>query len=459
MSAPTRGSLLDLVQIVGRDNALSAREDLVPFAADAKVEGAAPALVLFPREEQQVCDVLRYCSQRGLPVVPRGAATGTIGGAIPEFPGAVVLSLERMNRIVEINARDGYAEVEPGVVCDALKAEARAHGLFYPPDPASADTSTVGGNASTNAGGLRAVKYGVTRDYVLGLHAVLSSGELIRTGVRTRKGVMGYDLTRLLVGSEGTLAVITRLILRLAPAPESVLTLSASFAGMEQAGEAVVALMQGRVLPAALELMDRASLEVVQAELAPGCEALLLIDCDGETQQVQREIEQIERLMQERGALQVEVARDQAQSERLWKARRSISPAIYKIKSRKFAEDVTVPISRIPELLRRVADAAAQNRVLNVNYGHAGDGNIHVNVLFDPDDQDERARAEQTVQQVFRITLELGGTLSGEHGVGLAKREALRLEIDPTQIELQRRIKAAFDPAGILNPGKGLPPR
>jgi len=371
--------------------------------------------------------------------------------------------MTRFNRIIEIDAANLVAEVEPGVITGRLQAAAEKQGLFYPPDPASRDFSTLGGNVAENAGGTRAVKYGVTRDYVLGLTAVIGTGETIKTGVRTAKGVVGYDLTRLLVGSEGTLGIITHLILRLVPKPEATETVVAYFKDLTDAAKTVAALTAAKVVPATLEFMDQSAIACVEQYLQMGLDltagALLLIETDGPTAQAKAEAEIVTTFCKRNEAISVRRAESHAEAEAMWQARRVLGSAVFRLASGKMNEDIVVPRSRIPEMIERAAQVSRQLGLRIINFGHAGDGNIHVCVMYEAADPLEVARAKVAVKDIFAHTLELGGTISGEHGIGTAKKDFIGLEISREGLELMERIKAAFDPDGIMNPGKIFPPK
>jgi glycolate oxidase len=435
-------------------------EDLVAYSYDATGLSFQPEAVAWPTEAAQVAEVLRLASAEGFPVVARGAGSGLSGGALP-VQGGLVLAMSRMNRILELDKRDMLAVVEPGVVCGHLQREARRHGLFYPPDPASLSFCTLGGNVAENAGGARAVKYGVTRDYVLGLEAALPTGELISCGVRTLKGVVGYDLTRLLVGSEGTLAVITKIVLRLIPLPASKRTLLAKFRLVEEAAAAAGAIRGRGVLPATIEYMDRTAIACAEDYLKIGLpldiDALLLIDCDGRPAAVAEDIELVRRACLEAGAISCEVAEGEAAADRLWQARRAVSPAVFRLGPNKTSEDIVVPCSRLAEMVRAVERIGREHDLAVLSYGHAGDGNLHVNFIVDRKDAAVMARADRAVRALFEETLRLGGTISGEHGVGLTKAPYVAMELSEAERSLMRRIKQAFDPRGILNPGKLWP--
>lgn len=449
--------LCDLRDIVGREHVLTALEDRLSYGYDASKLSALPQAVVFPANAQHVAQVVRLANQWRLPVYPRGAGSGMVGGVVPDR-GGVVLSLARLNRILQIHNEDMVAVVEPAVVTGVFQKTVAQHGLFYPPDPASLEFSTIGGNVATCAGGPRAVKYGVTRDYVLGLEAVLPTGELITTGTRTMKGVVGYDLTRLLVGSEGTLGVITKIVVRLIPAPEAVMTISAVFSSIEQAGQAVCAVLQARIVPTCLELLDAATLRAVQSYCPLGvpeqAEGMLIAEVDGPPEVLPRHIGIMEEVFRRHGAVEILRAETPQDREKLWTARRSISPALGRIRSGKINEDVTVPRSRIADLIKFNQALARKHDLVIVSFGHAGDGNIHTNIMVDRSDPQESARAEKAVEELFREVLRLEGTISGEHGIGITKSSFFQWEVHPVAFDAMLRIKRALDPHDIMNPGK-----
>ncbi len=423
----------------------------------------APDAVLRPKDAQQVASVLRACSDAGVPVTPRGAGTGKAGGCVPVY-GGVVLALDRLHSVVELDEENLVVRAQPGVLLGDLQAAARDAGLFYPPDPASLALCTLGGNVATNAGGPRALKYGVTGDYVLGLEAVLPTGEVVRTGRRTAKGVAGYDLTSLLVGSEGTLAVVTEVTLALLAKPRAVETALALFPSSQAAAACVTRVLTAGLLPRGVEYLDAASLAALRAHggvtlrLPEGAGAALLFETDGPTSE--RAFEELSRSLDiaaGAGATHTVVAGDERQRREIWQARRLLSEATRRVKPRKISEDVVVPRSRLPELVARWGALGEEHGLLTCAYGHAGDGNLHAQVMFD-DDGDLPA-VERLLTRLFEVTLEMNGTISGEHGIGLAKKRYLPLEQSAAVLSLQQRIKDAFDPAGVLNPGKMLPDR
>jgi glycolate oxidase len=451
----------EIIEIIGRENALTSVEERFCYAYDATDLAHLPDLVVFPGSAEEIAQIVKLANEHRFPVVPRGAGTGRAGGSVP-IQGGVVLVLTRMNRILEINTKDMVAVVEPGVITGHLKHAAEEHGLYYPPDPGSADYCTIGGNVATGAGGAVAVQYGVTRDYVLGLTVVLPTGEIIDCGSRTMKGVVGYDLTRLFLGSEGTLGVIVKIMLRLVPKPASRQTLAAGFASLDDATRAVGQILKSGLTPTAIEFMDRATLDCVR-EMLPfkvpaQVEALLMIAVDGHPRDVADRAAKMARLCKEQGARPLIRAQDAAEAERLWQARRAISPATFKVKPHKIAEDVAVPLSAIPRLVAEVQEIARARGLPIICFGHAGDGNMHVNVMYDRAVDQERRAAHQAVEDLLTLTRSLHGTLSGEHGVGLAKAPYIGMELSKAAIALQRLLKRAFDPHNIMNPGKIFPP-
>ncbi|OGT91414.1 MAG: dimethylmenaquinone methyltransferase [Gammaproteobacteria bacterium RIFOXYA12_FULL_61_12] len=439
---------------------MTGRVDCWPYGYDNSRRHACPQAVVFGTGHEQIRDLVLFCNREGIPLIPRGRGTGTTGATVPDR-GGIVLSLERMNRILEIDPDNRLARVEPGVTNQALQEAIAAKGFFWPPDPTSAAACTIGGNLAYNSAGPRAVKYGTPRENTLGLRAVTGLGEEIRTGVLTTKGVVGYDLTRLLIGSEGTLAVITEATLKLTPLPEAKRTLQAAYRDIPSAARAVSAIMAQPVTPCALEFMDAKSLELVRNFANPGLPAeagaRLMIEVDGPAHGLDQAAESISRAAANEGLILVETARDAQAVERLWRTRKSLSPALRQAAPKKINEDVVVPVSRIPALVEGLDRLSREHGILIVNFGHAGNGNIHMNLLFDPAEPGATQRAETCLDAAFDLVLSLGGTLSGEHGVGLEKRDFIDREIDPATLRLMRAIKRQFDPNNILNPGKALP--
>jgi glycolate oxidase len=424
----------------------------------SEVPWQAPAAVVRPRSAEQVASILRSASSHGVPVVPRGGGTGRVGGAVP-VPGAIVLASDGMAGLVEIARDDLIAVVEPGMVLGDLHRAVEAEGLFYGPDTNSLDSCMLGGNIGTNAGGPRTLKYGPTRDWVLGLQAVTMDGTVLELGKRTSKGVTGYDLTSLLVGSEGTLAVVTRATVKLVPAPESVVTLLVFVPDVVAAGHVVGAAFSEGILPRCVELLDPFALDIVRPQagvaVPEGAQAMLLVELDGPEPLLETQLERCGEAMMAAGAVEVLVAKDSTERDRLWAARRELSHSLRRTANHKLSEDVVVPRTRIPDLLSRCARLAERSGIRMPTYGHAGDGNLHVNFLWD--DPAQRFAVDRAIHALFERVVELGGTLTGEHGIGVLKAPYLPLEQSAPLIALQERIKDQFDPQGLLNPGKIFP--
>ncbi len=432
--------------------------DRIAYSVDNSKRQALPLAVALPETAEQVAALVAACVEYGLPVTARGRGTNTTGASVP-VAGGVGLSFERMRRIVEINTADRYAVVEPGVLNGDLQAALAPLGFFWPPDPTSAPYSSVGGNLACNAGGPRAVKYGACRDNVLALRAVDGSGRAFRCGAPTSKGAVGFDLTRLLIGSEGTLALITEATLKLTPLPPLRRGLRLIYADIVSAAQAVARIMAQPVTPCALEFMDGEALGLVRArglDLPPG-EALLLVEVDGDAEGIERAATAVAHAAEGPGLNDLQVARDTADSEALWAARKALSPALRALAPKKINEDVVVPVSRLPELIEGVRGLSQRHGIRIVNFGHAGNGNIHVNLMYDPAEPGRNAAAEACLEALFGLVIALDGTLSGEHGIGLAKRPFMRAAVDARTLELMAAVKRAFDPKGLLNPGKLLP--
>ena len=449
--------LKDLAKIVGRDRCLTRPEERIPYATDATGREGLPGAVAFAATTDEVSRIMALCHERRVPVTPRGAGTGMTGGSIALNEG-VALVLSGMDKILEIDTENLIARVEPGVITGKFQAAVEAKGLFYPPDPGSAAYSTMGGNAAECAGGPRAVKYGVTRDYVLGLTAVIPGGAVIRTGVVTAKGVVGYDLTRLLVGSEGTLAVITGLTVRLLPLPAAVRTLCAVYDDIRDAARTVAALFGAGIICRAVEYMDRAALACAETHLKTGLPtdagAVLLLEVDGDPDSADAQAKAAAAVCEKTGAKRVIPADNKEEAALLWKARKSLSPAMFALGPNKLNEDIVVPRTKIPDMISKIEEIRKRDGLSLVTFGHAGDGNMHVNVMYDKADAALSVKAEKAVDEIFDYTLALGGTLSGEHGVGLTKAPWLSKEIGPAEMALMKGIKALFDPNNIMNPGK-----
>jgi len=437
----------------------TAPEDLICYGFDASGMEVSPSAVVWPGHTEDVVKIMKYAYDNGIPVIPRGAGTGMTGGGVP-VTGAILLSLEKMNRILDVDPENLHVLCEPGLINGRLQREIERKGLFYPPDPASMNFCTIGGNVAENAGGPRAIKYGVTRDYVMEIESVLPNGDILTTGVKTSKGVVGYDLTRLLVGSEGTLSVFTKIRLKILPMPEEVITLLALFSNLESSGLAVSHIVASKIIPRTLEFMDREVIMAVEnfkpVGLPREAEAVLLIELDGYPTTITREAEKVADICRHLGA-EVSMAEDEEARAKLWEARRAVSPALYHISPTKINEDIVVPRNRIPEMLKRLRRLSEESGIKIVNFGHAGDGNIHVNIMIDRNNKEEYTKGVELVKHVFKETLDLGGTISGEHGIGLTKAPYIGMEISETGLSIMKSIKKVFDPKNILNPGKMFP--
>jgi glycolate oxidase len=449
----------EITGIVGKENVNTTLEERKCYSFDARVDGAVPDVIVFPSSAEEVSKILKLANQHHFIVIPRGSGSGLTGGSVP-VKGGVVLSFTRMNRILEIDTENLIAVVEPGVITFLLQQEVEKHGLFYPPDPASFKYSSIGGNVAECAGGPNSLKYGVTRDYILGLEVVLPTGEILNVGVKTMKGVVGYDLTRLFVGSEGTLGVVTKIIVKLIPQPETKATILALFGDVEDAAKTVSAIIAARIVPSTIEFMDKASVKCSEQAnpmgFPPGVGGLLLIEVDGNQASVMDQAEKIKKIVLEHKAIRCDVTQDPVESDRLWAARRTLSQATYNLNPVKIAEDVVVPRSEIPTLIRRLEEMEKKFGVPILSFGHAGDGNFHVSMMIQ-DTKEHREKAEEAVVELFEETMKLGGTLSGEHGIGLSKAPYLAMELSPDTIAAMKRVKALFDPNNILNPGKIFP--
>ena len=453
--------LSQLEKIAGKDGVLSSPEDLAVYGYDATFVEACPDVVVLPRNTGQVSQIVQLAARERLPLVSRGMGSGLAGGSVPER-GGIVLALTRMNRIIEIDPANATVSVEAGVVTADLQAAVEKIGLFYPPDPSSIKESTIGGNIATNAGGPRCLKYGVTGNYVLGLTVVLADGRILHSGNKSIKDVVGYNLKALFTGSEGTLGVITEALLRLVSKPRFVRTALVEFASLDDASRTVNAILSGGLLPATLELMDESAVACVEQALHLGLpldvEAVLLIESDGSDEAaVLGEIQAIAAICKTRGARKVQVAADEQQRSNLWQARRSVTAALARQAPNKLGEDISVPRSTIPQAVRGLKAISAKYNLPIVIFGHAGDGNLHPNILFDKRQPGQGEKVQQMAAEEFALALELGGTLSGEHGVGMLKRPYIQQALGPLSIELQKQIKHVLDPLNILNPGKVFP--
>ena len=457
----------DVLQLLnlqlGAEKVLTDPVDCLPYGYDNSRLQAQPDAVVFPTTHQDVLAIVKLCVQHKIPLTPRGRGTGTTGATVPT-EGGIVMSMERMTRILEISPDDRLMVVEPGVTNQAVQNAAAKHGFFWPPDPTSAAVCTIGGNLAYNSAGPRAVKYGTPREHTLGLRGVAGSGEEIRTGTRTTKGVVGYDLTRLLIGSEGTLAIITEATLKLTPLPETKRTLQAIYTDINSAARAVSRIMAQPVVPCALEFIDGAAIDMVRrystVALPDKAGALLMIEIDGPLAAMDDMQKAVSTAAKNKGLLSLQSANTEQEIKALWATRKALSPALRNVAPKKINEDVVVPVSQIPILISGLESLAVKHEVTIVNFGHAGNGNIHVNLLLDPDDAEQSLRATACLDAVFSLVLSLGGTLSGEHGTGLVKKDYISREIDPVSLQFMQHIKAIFDPSNILNRDKAfLAPR
>jgi glycolate oxidase len=446
-----------LQEIVGSDNVSTAQADRICYSYDATQQKFLPEVVVYPGDVREISLILKMANAEKIPVFPRGAGSGFTGGSLP-VKGGIVLVTTRLDRILRIDEDNLVAEVEPGVVTEQFQQAVEKVGLFYPPDPASLKFSTLGGNVAECAGGPRCVKYGVTKDYILGLEVVTPQGDIIRTGGQTMKGVVGYDLTKLMVGSEGTLGVITRIVIKLLPLPEAKKTMLVIFNSIDGAAKAVSAIIRGKIIPTTLEFMDAATLDCVRKAtglaLPEAARAVLIIEVDGDRDLIERQAARIGEIVAPLGVLETRIAANAAESEDIWKVRRSVSPSLRKVNPDKFNEDICVPRSKVPDMIRAVETIAARYEIPIVNFGHAGDGNIHVNVMIDRSVPGEMEKAEKAIEEIFAETLRFGGTMSGEHGIGITKAPYIPMELDPAAIAYMKTIKRALDPNNILNPGK-----
>ncbi|MDQ7096795.1 FAD-linked oxidase C-terminal domain-containing protein [Desulfosporosinus sp. PR] len=454
-----REVLEELVQVLGRENVLTEQEDLLTYSYDATaaMKHQKPDVVVSPLSTEQVAEVVKIAQRYQVPIYPRGSGTNLSGGTIP-VQGGIVLSMLNLNKILEMDQDNLTATVQPGVIIQELNDEAAKHGLIYPPDPGTVTTATMGGSVSECSGGLRGLKYGVTKHYIMGLTIVLANGKIIRWGGKTVKNVTGYDLVALFTGAEGTLGIITEMIVKLIPAPETRKSVLGVFDNLDKAGNAIAAIIRNKVIPATLEIMDKVTIQTVEhfvhAGLPLNAEAVLLCEVDGYKEVVERESVLVERILQEEGAVEVKVAKNDQERDLLWLARRSALPALAQKRPTTVLEDATVPRSKIPDMLKIIRKIADKHNLQIATFGHAGDGNLHPTILTDERDQDEMQRVHLAVDEIFQGAIALGGTLSGEHGIGIAKMGFLGLEFGEAGVEVLKHIKEALDPNYMLNPGK-----
>jgi glycolate oxidase len=446
-----------LEKIVGKGYISDTEVARVCHAYDGTKQRAMPDVVIRPFSAEEISKILQIANERYIPVYPIGAASGMTGGAVP-LHGGISLNMNRMNRIIEIDEVNMISTVEPGVIVGDLQREVEKVGLFYPPDPASHRFSTMGGSVAECSGGLRGIKYGVTKDYVIALELVLPTGEIIHTGSKTLKSVTGYDLTKLFIGSEGTLGIFTKIVVKLIPLPEKIETILASFNNIIRATDTVSSIIASKILPRALEFIDEESIKAVRnykrSSVMKETKAMLLIEVDGGAETVQRDARRIMSICKNNKAIEARKATTEKEVEELWSVRRSISPALSTLSKEKISQDICVPRSKLTRMLHTISEIATKHGIKIVNFGHAGDGNIHINILINPDLPEQLQHAENAVGDIFKETINLGGTLSGEHGIGNTKSKYLPLEVKPRELKLMKDIKALLDPNGILNPGK-----
>lgn len=460
LSSLDTGFIQAIEQILPIDQILTDPADVWSYGYDNSRRHAVPDIVVLPSTHEQVHKIISLCNEYNIPITPRGRGTGTTGATVPLKAG-VILSTEKLNKIIKIDPANRYIIVEPGVTNQQVQDAAKEHGFFWPPDPTSSAYCSIGGNLAYNSAGPRAVKYGTPRENVFGLRAVTGLAEDIRTGVFTSKGVVGYDLTRLLIGSEGTLAIITEATLKLTPLAESKRTMQLIYADIESAAKAVSSIMAQPTIPCALEFIDGNAIDMIRdysdISFPVNAGAMLMIEVDGPESQLDYSVEDIKIASQSSSLLEFKVATTKEEVDALWATRKALSPALRTISPKKINEDVVVPVSNIPTLIHGLEKLSTKHDISIVNFGHAGNGNIHVNLLFDPDDEAQNNNAHQCLDAVFDLVLELDGTLSGEHGVGIEKRDFVDREIEPVTLAIMKRIKKEFDPKGILNPGKMFP--
>ncbi len=446
-----------LREIVGAENVAVDPARVEPYGADAVKEKFPPEAVVFPQSTTQMVAILKLANEYLFPVTARGGGVGYTGGAVP-VDGGIVIGTDRMNKIIHIDVDDLYAVCQPGITTYALQQAVEEKGLMFAPDPASYKDSFIGGNIAENAGGMRTPKYGVTKHHVLGLEVVTGTGDVIRTGGKTVKNVVGFDLTGLMCGSEGMLGIITEATVKLLPMPEATSTVRANFHSMEAACKVLTKFTPHGLLPMAMEVIDKFCVAAVEENfafgLSPDAEAILLVAVDGSKEEVEKNAVLIERIIGENGGFDVLRARSKEEEDKLWDVRRAISPSLMKYGTLKINEDVVVPRSKVPELVAKIEHIGKKHDTFVANFGHAGDGNIHVNFVVDRDDRDAIARARECVAETFQLSVDLGGTISGEHGIGYVKSAYLDYALDRPTIEVMKGIKKVFDPNGILNPGK-----
>lgn len=460
MKTMTSAHIKEVMSIVKTGRVLTDESDRFSYSFDGSFGTYLPDVVIQTKSVEELAALVKFANRERIPVYPRGQSTCLSGGPLP-VKGGMVFDLSVMNDLLEISEEDLVAVVSPGVLTADIHKAAEKKGLLYPPDPSSSHVSTIGGNMAENSGGPRGLKYGVTKDYVIGLELITPEGEIIKTGGRTVKNVTGYDLTKLIVGSEGTLGIITKAVLRLLPKPPASETVMAVFNNLVDAGSAISKILSAGILPAKMELMDQASIAAVEnyepLGLPVDAEAIILLELDGHPAALKDEVKQAAELCKSVGARDIRIPQNAVERAEVWRARKLVSPAIVRIKPTKISEDATVPRSKIPQMCERLQQIRDKYNVHLVVFGHAGDGNLHPNIICDKSDKEEMNRVEQAVAEIFTAAVELGGTLSGEHGIGTMKAPFMEMELGTVGLDMMKRIKEAWDPNNIMNPGKIFP--
>jgi glycolate oxidase len=446
-----------LIEIVGEENFTDQLEELVPYSYDASMNVHRPHAAVWPESTEQVSKIVKFANEHKIPVVPRGAGTSLSGGVIP-IQGGIIVDLSKMNRILEISIESRYVKVQAGVVCDDLNRELANYGFIFPPDPASSSVSTIGGNVNTNAGGIKGAKYGTTRDYVMGLQVVLPTGEVMNTGSNTMKCVSGYDLSKLFVGSEGTLGIVTEVTLKINPIPRYAMTAVATYVRLEDAGKAISQTMTSGIIPSVMEILDKVTLKSIKENTdidLSEAEAMILTETDGYTwEEVEAQMEVVIGIFKQNHPSLIKTAKDEKERLNLWKARKSAYATLARASTSFVLDDVTVPISKIPELLVGIQEISQGHGMVVATFGHAGDGNLHPQILYDEYNPEQVEKMEKVEEEIFSLAISLRGALSGEHGIGLSKANYMMLEHDPVEMAVMKQIKRILDPNNIMNPGK-----
>jgi D-lactate dehydrogenase (quinone) len=446
-----------LKKISGIKKLYTEAEDCYVYGYDNSRRQVSPDAVIFPCTHEQVIAICKLCNEYLVPITVRGRGTATTGATVPVQAG-LVISMEKMNKVISFEPENRLIVVQPGITNQEVQDRVKEHGFFWPPDPSSSRFCSVGGNIACNSAGPKAVKYGTTRDHILGLKSVTGDAKTLVCGVKTTKGVVGYDFTRLITGSEGTLAIVTQATLKLLPLPETIQTIQVIFESIASATKAITAIMSQAIIPCALEFIDKHAINMIRdyssAYLPQQAQALLMIEIDGNKNCIEGQALAIEKTIKDSGCLEYKVAQSKEETDELWKTRKALSPALRKVAPKKINEDIVVPIANIPILLSEIEKLSHKYQIDIVNFGHAGNGNIHVNLLTDPDDPEKLKQAYKCLEDLFKLVLKLDGTLSGEHGIGLEKKDYVHWELSETNMQLMTAVKQQFDPNGILNPGK-----